>query len=144
MMAYLKPAEIELAWRASGNGLCIIVEGETAQDDAWYFGKWFNNRAQDFTFFPQNGWEQVINAVTVLRPILGSKKVYGIRDRDFEPLVSLTPFPADGILRTPKYTLENYLLDSSCWHLVTEPLLQRHTSAQGWMTESQIANTIET
>jgi hypothetical protein len=141
MMAYQQPAEIEIEWRKAGKGICIIVEGETAQDDAWYFGEWFNNRAQDFTFIPQNGWQKVLDAVAFLRPRLGEKKVYGIRDRDFETNISLEPFPANGIACTPKYTLENYLLDPEAWHKVAGQFLRRNP-VTGWMTVAELTETI--
>jgi hypothetical protein len=141
MMTYLEPTEIEIEWRKTGKGICVIVEGETAQDDAWYFGEWFNNQSQRFTFFPQNGWEQVIAAVTHLRPLLGVKKVYGIRDRDFEESISLNPFPTNGVVYTPQYTLENYLLDPVCWYSLIKDFLYRNY-VPGWMSVAEVSETI--
>ena len=108
-MAYPTLSEIEVKWRASGSGVCIIVEGETELEDAWFYNYWFGNRSREVTFFPQDGWERVVDAVTTLRIKLDAKRVYGIVDRDFEENVVYDPFPSHGILRTLKYTLENYL-----------------------------------
>lgn len=108
--------DIEIEWRKAGSGICIIVEGQTPQDDPWFYNQWFGGQARRFTFFPQDGWEKVVDAVAALRPRIGSKRVYGIIDRDFEPIVQMNPFPTDGILRTRKYTLENYLLEPGHWY----------------------------
>ena len=109
MPGYPTPTEIEIKWRKSGSGVCVIVEGETDLEDAWFYNQWFGDQAKQVTFFPQNGWTEVINAVAVLRTTLGDKSVYGIIDRDFSPRTTYPPIPDDGILRTPKCTLENYL-----------------------------------
>ncbi len=144
MPAYPTLNDIEVRWRTTGSGVCVIVEGETERDDPWFFQRWFGDRARDVTFFPRDGWELVIQSVTDLRAraALGVKKVYGIVDRDFEiPVYS--PFPTDGILRLRKYTLENYLLDPGIWFAVVQPFLQRNPKP-GWRTEAEIQTTIET
>ena len=41
MAGYPTFTEIEVAWRASGSGLCIIVEGETELQDPWFYQQWF-------------------------------------------------------------------------------------------------------
>ena len=105
-MVGLSLTDIEAKWRAAGSGVCVIVEGETEQDDPWYYNKWFSDLAREVTFFHQDGWLQVVTAVAQLRQLLGEKKVYGIIDRDFETPV-YAPFPPDGLVRTQKYTLEN-------------------------------------
>ncbi len=134
-------SNIEAKWRASGSGVCVIVEGETELADAWFYNFWFGDRAREVTFFPQDGWEQVVAAVAALRTRLGPKKVYGIIDRDFvDP--TYVPFPADGILRTRKYTLENYLLDPLCWFKWAHPYTQRNPRP-GWDTEDAVRETIE-
>lgn len=121
--------------------MCVIVEGETELEDAWFYNTWFGYRAMDVTFFPQDGWEQVIAAVASLRINLGAKKVYGIIDRDFVDLV-YDPFPADGVLRTHKYTLENYLLDPQCWFELAQ-LFTRRGPKSGWGTEAEVQAIIE-
>lgn len=141
-MTYPTLNEIEVQWRASGSGVCVLVEGETELEDAWFYNAWFGDRAREVTFFPQDGWEQVVAAVTSLRNSLGARKVYGIVDRDFEEQVTHDPFPTDGILRTRKYTLENYLLDPQCWFECTYPYTLRE-SKPGWSTEAEVQATIE-
>ncbi len=142
MMARPTLSDIEANWRASGSGVCIIVEGETEQEDPWFYNTWFGDRARELTFFPQDGWEQVVAAVASLRVSLGAKKVYGIIDRDFEAQVTYAPFPADGILRTRKYTLENYLLDPRCWFELVRPFMRRDPKP-GWGTVAEAQTTIE-
>ncbi len=142
MMAYPTPDDIEFKWRASRTGIFIVVEGETELDDAWFYSQWFSDRARQITFFPQDGWEKVVGAVENLRARLGAKRVYGIVDRDFEGTVSLEVCPADGILRTPKYTLENYLLNPEDWFKYVHPHTGR-ASKPGWNTLEEARATIE-
>jgi hypothetical protein len=73
---------------------------------------------------------------------LGAKQVYGIVDRDFTTNVTYPPFPVDGILRTQKYTLENYLLNPMCWFKYIRPLARR-TPKPGWNTVEEVEATIE-
>ena len=142
MSAYPPLNDIEIKWRASGSGVCVIVEGETEQDDAWFYNTWFGNRAREVTFFPQNGLEKVASAVTVLRTGLGSRRVYGIVDRDFAVNPMPASVPSDGIMRTPKYTLENYLLDPACWFKYIRPHTLR-VQMPGWSTAAEVQATIE-
>lgn len=142
MSRYPTITEIEVKWRKSGSGICIIVEGETEMDDPWFYQQWFGGFSKKVSFFPQNGWEMVVDAVAVLRPKLGSKRVYGIVDRDFAPTVSYEPFPADGILRTTKYTLENYLLDPECWFEFVKRFMLR-SPKPGWNTLAEVQTTTE-
>jgi hypothetical protein len=140
-MVYPTLSEIEVGWRASGSGVCVIVEGETELEDAWFYNHWFGSLAREVTFFPQDGWERVVDAVTTLRPRLGARRVYGIVDRDFENVV-YDPFPGDGILRTVKYTLENYLLDAGCWFQYVQPHTLR-VPKPGWNSLDEARTTIE-
>ncbi len=141
-MVYPTLSEIEVKWRASGSGVCVIVEGETELEDAWFYNYWFGDRAREVTFFPQDGWEKVVDAVTTLRTRLGARRVYGIVDRDVEGNVVYDPFPGDGILRTLKYTLENYLLDAECWFRYVQPYTLR-TAKRDWNTLGRARATIE-
>jgi hypothetical protein len=141
MTGYPTLTDIEVRWRAASDGLCIITEGETELDDPWFYQQWFGGDARHFTFFPQDGWEKVQDAVAVLRSTLGTKKVYGIIDRDFEPAVNYATVPADGILRTAKYTLENYLLDPGCWFNYIQ-MHARRVPKPGWMTIAETEATI--
>jgi hypothetical protein len=141
-MAYATLSEIEVKWRASGSGVCVIVEGETELEDAWFYNYWFGSRSREVTFFPQDGWERVVDAVTTLRIKLGAKRVYGIVDRDFEENVVYDPLPDDGILRTSKYTLENYLLNAECWFEYVQPHTLR-VSKPGWNSLDEARATTE-
>lgn len=141
MSGYPTISDIEMRWRASGSGVCVIVEGQTEQDDAWFYGRWFGDRARELTFFPQDGWQHVMDAVAELRLRLGGKAVYGIIDRDFETLVGTEPFPHSGVLRTPKYTLENYLLEAECWFKCIQPYTLR-AAKPGWQTPAEVQTTI--
>lgn len=51
MSSYPTTTDIEMRWRAAGSGVCVIVEGQTEQDDAWFYNYWFNDQARDITFF---------------------------------------------------------------------------------------------
>ncbi len=136
------PTLNEIAWQ-SGAGVCIIVEGETEQEDAWFYKQWFDDRAREVSFFPQDGAEKVAVAVEQLRATLGRKQVYGLIDRDFadDQAVTYPPIPADGVLRTKKYTLENYLLDPACWFEYVRPLTRR-SPKPGWNTVEEAEATL--
>ncbi len=142
MTGHLAPSEIEMKWRTTGTGICVIVEGETELDDQWYFEQWFGGQARNFTFFAQNGWEKVVNAVEFLRPKLGDKKVYGIRDRDFDSLPSVGTISPEGLGFTQKYTLENYLLDPEIWFQVLRPFISRNPRP-GWNSIDDARQTIQ-
>lgn len=133
---------IATAWRKSGAGICVLVEGETERDDAWYYSFWFGNRVREVTFFPQDGWEQVAVGVQTLRRSLGEKRVYGIIDRDFESPPTYPPVPANGILRTRKFATENYLLSPDCWFQCIEPYLLRSTRPE-WASRDQVSAKID-
>lgn len=142
MIGYPSLRDIEVRWRTSGSGVCVIVEGETELDDAWYYHQWFGDRAREITFFAQDGWEAVVDAVATLRATLGSRRVYGIVDRDFADQVTYDPFPPDGVLCTVKYTLENHLLDPEVWFRYIHPH-KRRASTPGWNTLEETQVTIE-
>ena len=141
-MAYPTLTDIEVRWRKSRSGVCVVVEGETELDDAWFYNYWFGDHAREITFFPQNGWEKVVDAVQILQSTIGPKQVYGIVDRDFISMVANDPTPDNGILRTPKYTLENYLLDPECWFRCIQPATLR-TPKPGWATVEEARASIE-
>lgn len=140
-MVYPTLSGIEIKWRASDSGVCILVEGETELEDAWFYNTWFGDRAKEVTFFPQDGWNRVVSAVRSLRNSLGDRRVYGIIDRDFEQ-PDYDSLPADGILRTRKYTLENYLLSPRCWFELVRPFVQRR-SEPIWKTVNDVRAVIE-
>lgn len=75
MTTYPTPSDIEVQWRTSGSGVCVVVEGETELDDVWYYSRWFASRARKVTFFPQGGWQKVVEAVAALRSTLSDRRV---------------------------------------------------------------------
>lgn len=131
MIATLDELEVRLR---SGQGLAVIVEGSSYEEDPWFYGQWFNYLARQIAFFPQNGWPRVIEAVRELRRRCPDVPIYGIIDRDFAEDEALdADFDRDGILRTPCYTLENYLLDPECWAKVFRFIFRRQGRApDGW------------
>lgn len=58
MTSFPSVDELEVAL-SRGQGIAVIVEGNSYQDDPWFYGQWFGDRAQEATFYPQNGWYQV-------------------------------------------------------------------------------------
>lgn len=131
---------------STGRGIAVMVEGNSPQDDPWFYGQWFGNRATEVAFYPQNGWYQVIAAVMELRARQIGIPVYGIIDRDFcEDRELEANFETSGILRTPRYTLENYLLDPACWATVFKRIFRRNpAAARGWDDQQQVAGFIQT
>lgn len=133
--------EIEIT---AGRGIAIIVEGDSFRDDPYYYRRWFDDRASEVSFYPQDGWSQVLNAVAQLRERVPGMPVYGIRDRDFCEDAELDrAFETHGILCTPRYTLENYLLDPKCWAAVMQIIFDRDpVAAKGWNDEAQVCTFI--
>ena len=144
MTAYPAIDALELEVRA-GRGVAIIVEGNSYEDDPWFYSQWFSDRARQVTFFPQNGWDRVVSAVDELRCRCPDMPIYGIIDRDFAPASSLdAEFESHGILRTPRYTLENYLLDPHCWASVFRFVFRRQIgSSQGWHDPLRVQGYVE-
>ncbi len=144
MPAYPALDTLEVEER-TGNGVAIVVEGQTYEDDPWFYGRWFGGRAQQVTFFPQDGWPQVFAAVARLRADGCRVPVYGIVDRDFcEDEALDADFATCGILRTPRYTIENYLLEPECWAQVLKLAFSRQGQApDGWNGTTMVANHIQ-
>jgi hypothetical protein len=104
-----------LAICRAGQGTLVFVEGESEEDDAWFYNRWFAARATEVTFVAQNGWSQVARAVATVRGLYPNRAVFGLLDgdhvaEDLDPTPPVVP-PADGVLRTPRFTMENHLLD---------------------------------
>jgi hypothetical protein len=125
--------------------MIVMVEGETQQDDPYFYQRWFGNRATRISFFAQNGWQQVERSVRELRDELPDRSIYGIIDRDFAPQDLLEAQyrtdPSDGIFRSTYYTLENYLFEPVVWHRVLLAL-HRHAPPEGWRDQADIAERI--
>ena len=131
-----------LAVCRAGLGKLVIVEGETDDDDPYFYGRWFGDLARELTFIPQNGHEKVVKAVQDLRARLSpAREVYGIRDRDFSDesawRAQANAMPADGVLFTRWYTLENYLLVPEGWFRVVSAMHRR--PPEQWDTEAAVA-----
>lgn len=107
------------------------------------YGYWFGDLASQITFFPQNGWPQVVSAVEELRRRCPKNPVVGIIDRDFAPSDQLeTDLTTIGILRTPYFTLENYLLEAEGWANVMKLIFRRGAPA-GWDQPTRVQQYIE-
>lgn len=145
MPGYLDGQALLMAARA-GQGTIVVVEGDTAQHDQYFYTRWFGNLATEVSFFAQNGWEKVIVAVADLRQQMPLRKIYGIVDRDFAPssvlIAQQATIPADGILRTTLFTLENYLLDPDGWLKVVLQL-KRNQPPPGWQSVVEIKARID-
>lgn len=133
-MSRYPQGEALLAACRAGLGKLVIVEGESEDDDPYYFGRWFGDLARELTFIPQNGHEQVTKAVEDLRTQLGpAREVYGIRDRDFSDdaawLAQQGEVPESGVFFTSFYTLENYLLTAEGWFKVVRATHRRLPAA---------------
>jgi hypothetical protein len=141
-MGFPTIGELEIAF-LTGKDIAIIVEGESYEDDPWFYGQWFNDL--EVVFHPQNGWPRVIEAVTELRRRCPNVPIYGIIDRDFTDDTTLdAEFAELGILRTPRYTLENYLLEPECWAEVFSIIFRRTGGApDGWDDPAQVQIYIE-
>jgi hypothetical protein len=130
-----------LAACAAGQGTLVVVEGEHRQDDEWFFGQWFGHLGPQITFFAQNGWEQVVAAVTYLRGELPHRASFGIIDGDF--IDSTRESSSDpGIHRLPRYTLENYLLEPEGWFRVAT-LVTRGALPDGWRSVEDVERRID-
>lgn len=132
----------------TGRGSAVLVEGETDRDDPFLYGRWFGDRATTFAFFPSDGWDKVTSAVGELRQREPHVALYGIVDRDFADdhvvEAQYAGIPENGVLRLPRYTLENYLLDPGCWFSVLGLVFAREGSPpEGWDSPDAIARQIE-
>lgn len=126
----------------AGSGVAVIVEGESAREDAWFFKQWFGGLARQVTFFPQDGWQAVTRAVGELRRLLPHMPIYGIMDRDFIDDDSVyvhghTMMPADGLLRMPRRNLENYLFEPEGW-VTTLRQVMRGEIIPGWSKHGEL------
>lgn len=143
-MSRYPEGEALLAACRAGLGKLVIVEGETVDDDPWFYGRWFGDLARELTFIPQNGHEKVVLAVRDLRERLSpAREVYGIRDRDFSRPADwpAREFPEDGVLSTRWYTLENYLLAAEGWFKVITAMHRRMPAL--WDSEAAVQEQID-
>lgn len=121
---------------SSGRGVIVMVEGETDEDDAYFYGQWFGTMAQDVSFYPQNGWKKVVDAVQYLKQQLpGNRHIFGICDRDFASEATIqqqaVERPRDFVFRTQWFTVENYLLNGEGWLGVLRSLSKK-SIPPGW------------
>lgn len=141
MNRYLSGQALVAKCRA-GRGAIVVLEGETEHDDPYFYGRWFGDLAREVSFEPQNGWEKVVVAVKELREAIPDRPVFGIVDRDFadEAVVAgqERAVPIDGVFRTRRYTLENYLLDPVGWAKCAA-MMRRGTAPEPWASVDGIA-----
>lgn len=135
-----------LAKCRAGRGAIVVLEGETVDDDPFFYNLWFGDLAREVSFEPQNGWAKVVSAVKELREAIPDRHVFGIIDRDFAEEATLSAqaesVPADGVFRTRWYTLENYLLEPKGWQRCAQALC-RGNAPEGWRTAAEIAARID-
>jgi hypothetical protein len=132
---------------SSGQGAIVVVEGETFQEDRWFYSQWFDDRAREVSFFPQNGWTKVVSAVAdLLQQLPAHRQVFGIVDRDFAPdaVIALQEQqkPVDHVFRTTCFTVENYLLSPVGWLKVVQTLT-RGSPPVGWQTDADVKAKID-
>lgn len=144
-MSYLSLDQLLLRIR-SGKGLAIVIEGIKNGDDEWVYSQWFGDLAHLVTFYPQDGYSRVYDAVDNLRKKSPLKLIAGIIDRDFATEIEVkSQYDADyseHIYRTKRYTLENYLLEPEGW-LEIASLFWRHKLPVGFRTLEECSQTIE-
>ncbi len=131
-----------------GSGIAVFVEGASEKDDPFYYRRWFDDQARTFTFFAGGGWQEVMRIVQELRQQDPALPVYGIIDRDYaddeEWEAFNEQFEQTHVLKTPKFMLENYLLNPDGWAKVFEFLFRRYGGApEGWRSPEEIALKIE-
>lgn len=129
---------------SAGTGVIVWVEGQSTTDE-WIYTRWFGSLGRDLLFLAKGGWPSVVDAVRSVRDAAPDLRTrcFGIIDRDFEGGAMVfdprnPDVPASGIVRTPWYTLENYLLSPSCWHnTITDAC--RGRAPREWATEDAVA-----
>lgn len=140
----IEPLDALLETVRSGTGALVVVEGQTARDDPYYYGRWFGDLAREVRFVHQNGHSLVKKAVAFLRTQAPDRPVFGIVDRDF---TSRDPTDVDvalasGIFRAGLYTLENYFFtDLSAWLRVVK-VLSAGQPPPGWETVEELQERI--
>lgn len=130
---------IELNNRA-GDGVAIIVEG---RDDLFY-SDWFGGERR-VAFFGNGGWQEVAREVARLREIQSAVPVFGILDRDFTDEEELSAEIHNGLIRTSRYTIENYFTDAEIWYTLLQRIFRRSPDdlPQSWQTVDSIAEQID-
>lgn len=130
----IEPLDALLETVRAGTGALVVVEGQTARDDPFYYGRWFGDLGREIRFVHQNGYSMVKKAVAHLRERAPGRPVFGIIDRDFasrDP-TDATETLEPGMFRTGLYTLENYFfIDPGAWLRVVE-VLSGGEPAPGW------------
>ena len=143
-MNYLSLDQLLLKIR-SGYGLGVIIEGVTDGDDEWVYSQWFGHLAHLITFYPQDGYSRVYDAVAKLNYSTKKQLVVGIIDRDFatdlELKAQFEPGYCDHVYRTKRYTLENYLLDPEAWFHIAK-LFWRNNLPEGFRSVEECTETI--
>lgn len=136
----IEPLDALLETVRAGTGALVVVEGQTARDDPYYYGRWFGDLARELRFVHQNGHSLVKKAVAFLREAAPGRPVFGLVDRDFtsRDTTDVADALESGIFRTGLYTLENYFLsDLSAW-LGVVMVLSAGEPPPGWQTVAEL------
>ncbi len=136
----IAPLDALLETVRAGTGALVVVEGQTARDDPYYYGRWFGDLAREVRFVHQNGHSLVKKAVAFLHEHAPDRPVFGIVDRDFtsrDP-TDVGAVLTSGIYRTGLCTLENYFFtDLDAWLRVVE-VLSAGEPPPGWRTAGEL------
>lgn len=132
----------------SGIGTPVVCEGESADQDQSCYSTWFAPLATRISFFAQDGWPKVAEAVAHLRGEQLPLPVYGLIDRDYHQdaraAAQHTTVPPDHIFCTDRVTLENYLLEPDGWFAVVRALHSRQPDLPaGWDTPAAVQSQLE-
>jgi hypothetical protein len=130
----------------SGSGLAVVIEGVDDGDDEWVYSQWFAELSHLITFYPQDGYSRVVDAVEKLQKGRQNGSVLGIIDRDFatelEIKAQFEPDYSGHVYRTNRYTLENYLLEPQGW-LEIASLFWRSNLPKGYRDLEECTKTID-
>jgi hypothetical protein len=132
----IEPLDALLETLRAGTGALVVVEGQTARDDPWFYTRWFGHRAREVRFVHQDGHDQVKKAVAHLREHAPGRPVFGLVDRDFsthDP-TDTTDVLAPGLYRTGWYTLENYFFCEPAIWLQILDILTAGEPPPAWQT----------
>jgi len=144
MMNYLSLDQLLIKIR-SGSGLGVVIEGVNDGDDEWVYSQWFGHLAHLVTFYPQDGYSKVYDAVEKLNCNQNKQLLVGIIDRDFttelEIKAQFEPNFKEHVYKTQRYTLENYLLEPEGWFKIAQ-LFWRNNLPKGYRSIEECDETL--
>ncbi len=129
---------------STGAAVAVLVEGKAVGGDAWIWGDyWFAERSLEVRFFPGGDFRRVITTVESYRKRSTPLPVFGIIDRDCAADEELDEFSGQGVYRTSRYSVENHLLEPSCWLRALEFISRpRGGLPSGWSTAAEVETRI--